>query len=106
MSLKSNINKVHSNLKELYKDIDIKEKSDKKFGNHFELNIISESKTLRIILRKQDIERNVFDWKYYSNPLEEDSYLVERTSNIDNIVEHVTVIFNKNRFDSDYLKNI
>lgn len=106
MSLKYNINKVHSNIKELFKETDIKEKSDRKFGNYFELNIISESKKLRIIVNKKDIEGNVFNWKYYSNPLNEDSYLVERTSNLDNILEHVKDIFNKNRFDEDYLKNI
>lgn len=44
MSLKYNINLIHSNIKESYKETDIKEKSDKKFGNYFEFNIISEGK--------------------------------------------------------------
>ena len=106
MSLKYNINLIHSNIKEYYKETDIKDKSDKKFGNYFEINIISEGKELRIILNKKDIEGNVFNWKYFSDPLNEDSYLVERTSNLNNISEHVKDIFNKNRFDKNYLKNI
>lgn len=106
MSLKYNINLIHSNIKESYKETDIKEKSDKKFGNYFEFNIISEGKKLRIILEKKDIEGNVFNWKYFSNPLNEDSRLVQRTSNINNISEHVKDIFGKNRFDENYLKNI
>lgn len=106
MSLKYNINLIHSNIKESYKETEIKEKSDKKFGNYFELNIISEDKELRIILEKKDIEGNVFNWKYFSNPLNEESQLVQRTSNINNISEHVKDIFSKNRFDENYLKNI
>tara|TARA_Y100000389_G_scaffold139909_1_gene137711 strand:+ start:4078 stop:4398 length:321 start_codon:yes stop_codon:yes gene_type:complete len=106
MSLKYNINLIHSNIKESYKETEIKEKSDKKFGNYFELNIISEDKELRIILEKKDIEGNVFNWKYFSNPLNEESQLVQRTSNINNISEHVKDIFGKNRFDENYLKNI
>jgi len=106
MSLRYNINLIHSNIKESYKEIDIKDKSDKKFGNYFEFNIISESKNLRIIIRKQDLSGNVFNWKYFSNPLEEDSHLVERTSNFYNISEHIKDIFVKERFDKNYLKNI
>jgi hypothetical protein len=106
MSLKYNINLIHSNIKESYKETEIKEKSDKKFGNYFELNIISEGKELRIIVGKKDIEGNVFNWKYFSNPLNEDSQLVQRTSNLNNISEHVKDIFGKNRFDENYLKNI
>ena len=102
MSLKYNINLIHSNIKESYKETEIKEKSDKKFGNYFELNIISEDKELRIILEKKDIEGNVFNWKYFSNPLNEESQLVQRTSNINNISEHVKDIFGKNRFDKNY----
>ena len=52
MSLKYNINLIHSNIKELYKETNIKESSDKKFGNYFKLNIISEGKELIIIVNK------------------------------------------------------
>jgi hypothetical protein len=104
MSLKSNINKVHFSIKESYQNTDIKEKSDKKFGNYFEINVLHENKNIKMILTKQDLEGNVFKWKYYSNPLDVNSYLVERISNVDNILEHVKDIFDKKRFDSEYLK--
>tara|TARA_B110000858_G_C17708407_1_gene429347 strand:+ start:416 stop:736 length:321 start_codon:yes stop_codon:yes gene_type:complete len=106
MSLKYNINLIHSNIKELYKETNIKESSDKKFGNYFKFNIISEGKELIIIVNKKDLEGNVFNWKYYSDPLNEDSHLVERTSDLYNISEHIKDIFDKNRFDNNYLKNI
>ena len=83
MSLKYNINLIHSNIKEFYKETNIKESSDKKFGNYFKLNIISEGKELIIIVNKKDLEGNIFNWKYYSDPLNEDSHLVERTSDFE-----------------------
>ena len=54
MSLKSNINKVHFSIKESYQNTDIKEKSDKKFGNYFEINVLHENKNIKMILTKQD----------------------------------------------------
>ncbi len=106
MDLKFNINRVHSNTKEVYKNTEIKEKSDKEFGNYFEMDVVSENKNLKIVIKKQDIEGNTFTWRYYSNPLDKQSILVERISTIDTIKDHIKDIFDKNRFDSDYLKNI
>jgi hypothetical protein len=106
MGLKTNINKIHVNLKDAFNDVTISEKSDRKFGNYFELEIVSEGKKLRMVSNKNSLEGNVFDWKYYSDPTDEDSFLVERTSDVNSIVYHIEEIFTKNRFDKDYLKNI
>ncbi len=106
MDLKVNINKVHSNLTNNYENVSIVEKNDKKFGNYFELSVKESNKDLKIILSKQNIENQKFNWSYYSNPLDENSYLVERTSDINSFIKDVEDIFEKNRFDSDYLEKL
>ena len=49
MSLKYNINLIHSNIKEFYKETNIKESSDKKFGNYFEINVLHENKNIKMM---------------------------------------------------------
>jgi hypothetical protein len=106
MDLKVNINKIHSDLTNNYESVSVVEKTDKKFGNYFELSIQENNKDLKIVLSKQSIESQKFDWSYYSNPLDENSYLVERSSDINGFIEDVEDIFEKNRFDSDYLEKL
>jgi len=89
-----------------YENVSIVEKNDKKFGNYFELSVKENNKDLKIILSKQNIENQKFNWSYYSNPLDENSYLVERTSDINSFIKDVEDIFEKNRFDSDYLEKL
>ena len=106
MDLKVNINKIHSDLTNGYEDVSIVEKTDKKFGNYFELSVKENNKDLKIVLSKQNIENQKFDWSYYSNPLDENSYLVERSSDINSFIQDVEDIFEKSRFDSDYLEKL
>ena len=106
MGLKTNINKIHVNLKDTFDDVIITEKSNRKLGNHFELEILSDGKKVRMIATKMGLEGNVFEWKYYSDPTNDESFLVERVSNVMTLVVDVKEIFEKNRFDEDYLKNI
>ena len=106
MSLKANINKLHSDLLGKYEDVTILEKSNMKFGNYFEITVNENSKTLKMVITKKSAESDNFDWSYYSNPESEDSVLVERKSNTSNFINVVNDIFEKNRFDSDYLEKI
>jgi hypothetical protein len=106
MDLKVNINKIHSDLTNNYENVSIVEKTDKKFGNYFELSVQENNKDLKIVLSKQNIENQKFDWSYYSNPLDENSYLVERSSDINSFIQDVEDIFEKSRFDSDYLEKL
>lgn len=106
MDLKVNINKIHSDLTNNYENVSILEKTDKKFGNYFELSVKENNKDLKIVLSKQSIESQKFNWSYYSNPLDENSYLVERSSDINGFINDVEDIFEKNRFDSDYLEKL
>ena len=104
MNLRQNINKVHFDLQNRFGEVTITEKSDLKLGNYFELSILEENKEVKVILRKTEVEKNVFEWYYFSNPLNESSNLVERTSKLEMFSLDVQEVFEKNRFDSDYNK--
>lgn len=106
MDLKQNINKVHGDLLNNFNDVKIVEKSSLEMNNYFELSVLENNKELKLIIRKNDIENNIFNWKYYSNPLNIDSYLIERVSSIGNFYNDVKDILEKNRFDEDYLNKV
>lgn len=109
MDLKSNINKIHSDLlllENIGETVTIKESSNKEFGNYFELNAEFGGMKSRIIIEKTDIENKLFRWRYYANPNDETLGLVERNSTIDGFVQDLLNIFEKKRFDSDYLLQI
>jgi hypothetical protein len=106
MELKVNINKIHGEFISNFEKVEIKEESNKEFGNHFMISIINEGKEVKIVLTKREIEKQTFNWSYFSNPSLESSYLVERTSSINTITNDIKDIISKNRFDEDYLKNL
>jgi hypothetical protein len=106
MDIKSHINKIHYDLLTQFEEVTIQEKSNLKFGNYFEISSISEGKEVKMIITKKDIESPSFKWFYSENPLDKNSFLIERVSNIDNISTHVSDIITKNRFSEDYLNQI
>jgi hypothetical protein len=105
MTLKENLNKIHFSLSNRF-DVELNEKNDLKFGNYIEFSIKEDIKELKAFIRKSDLENSTFSWNYLSNPLDIDSTIVERSSNIDGFLNDVVDIFEKNRFDSDYLEKI
>jgi len=100
--LKFNINKLHGLLISNFENVTITEKSDIRHNNYFEI-IVKEDKEVKIILNKREIENTNFNWKYFSNPENDDSFLIERHSSIQNIVSDIKDILIRERFDSDYL---
>lgn len=106
MELKYNINKIHGDLLSNFEEVRIDEKSDKKFGNYFLISAINEGKEVKLILTKKSVESGNLNWSYYSNPLKEDSLLVERTSSIADITTDVKDVITKNRFDEEYITSI
>ena len=90
-NIKTNINHLHYLLSENFKDINIEEKSDKKLGNHFIINI-KENLTCKIIIQKSKLESSNLEWSYYANPNDENS-IVERSSTIEEVSNIVTVSF-------------
>ena len=61
-----------------FEEVKINEKSNKEFGNYFEISTIKENKEVKMILTKKNIENSKFSWSYYSDPLNESSFLIER----------------------------
>lgn len=102
MGLRTNINKIHTELKDKFDEVYVKEKYSQEFGNYIELSVNENNRTLKSIIKKVDLVNNQFEWRYYSNPNFENSTLVERTSTTDNFTKDVLDIFEKNRFDSEY----
>ena len=89
-----------------FEEVRIDEKSDKKFGNYFLISAINEGKEVKLILTKKSVETGNLNWSYYSNPLKDDSLLVERTSSIADITTDVKDVITKNRFDEEYISSI
>jgi hypothetical protein len=106
MNIRDNINKIHSDLLNDFEQVSIFEKSNLEWGNYFELEISESNKLVRLIISRKELENKKFNWKYYSNPKGDLSYIVERESTVDNFSIVIKEIFEKNRFDSDYLKSL
>ena len=106
MSLRQNINKVHFDLTNRFEEVTITEKSNLKLGQYFELSILESNKEVKVILTKTEAEKGVFNWSYFSNPLNESSDLVERTSKLEMFSLDIQEVLEKDRFDSDYLNKI
>lgn len=115
MALKENLNKIHFSLSNRF-DVELNEKSDIKSGNYIEILIKEDKKELRASIKKADLESSIFNWSYLSNPensekldacsLYDNKFTVNRVSNVDGFLNDVVDIFEKNRFDSDYLEKI
>lgn len=105
MGLKENVNRIHSELSQKY-DVNVEEGTNRELGNFVKFSIQEGNKNLVCVISKIDLEKNNFDWTYKSNPLNENSDLIERNSNVSEFTTHVDDIFNKNRFDSEYLKKL
>lgn len=105
MDIRYNINRIHSVLNESYENVEISEKSSLKFGKYFEISI-KESKVVRMIIPFKNIDNvNNFEFYYLSNPINENSNLVTRTSDVESISRIVEDILANLRFSADYLKN-
>ena len=104
--IKQNINKIHFDLTNEFDAVEVFEKSNKELGNYIELSITEGNKEVKLIVTKTEVEKNTFNWSYLSNPLKESSDSVYRTSNVFEFSNDIKNIFEKNRFDSDYLDEI
>ena len=104
MDIRYNINRIHSILSSKHEDVEIKEKSSLKFGNYFEISI-KESKEVKIVIPYRSIDNSYnFNFFYYSNPLNEDSDLISRNTDIESINLVIEDIISNNRFSEEYLK--
>jgi hypothetical protein len=113
--IKTNINKIDSDLKNLFENVYIYERNK---GNQFYFEIkansefYNESKTelkrieIRSFISKIDILKENITWFYSSNPLDESSTWVERTSNINHIAQDMYDVIIKGRMDENYFNSL
>ena len=74
-------------------------------GNFVEFRVVENNKELVLSIRKYELEKDIFNWSYLSNPKDANS-VVERVSNINSFLSDIKDIFEKNRFDQDYLQKL
>jgi hypothetical protein len=112
--LKSNINKIDFDLKSLFENVYVSEKSE---GSRFYFEIkangifrLDESSNQRreIVIRidKSDILSNRICWSYSSNPLNESSDWIERVSSLETLSSDAYDVVLKNRMDKMYLESL
>ena len=93
MDLKKNINKIDYDLSQNFKEYSISEKSSLKFGKYFEISVV-ESSNVKIVVPFKNIDQgSSIDWYYYSNPLNENSNLVNRKSSIADFLSRYPAVF-------------
>lgn len=114
--IKQNINKIDFDLKNLFENVYITEKS---LGNqfYFEINAnstffnLNESLSWKrveanVIINKIDILSNNIRWFYSPNPLNESVSMVERNSTIDKIAYDIYNVIIKGKMDKKYLSDL
>ncbi len=106
MNLKQNVNKLHSELNQIFSEVNISENFDNNSGEYVQLVVKNENKQLKLNISKRELEKNTFNWSYFSNPLLEGSDLVQRTSTVSSFLTDIKDIFEKNRFSEEYLQNL
>lgn len=105
-----NINKIDYELKNLFENVTIQEKSDRS-RYYFEIKVsgckldeaIKECE-VSFQIDKSDLAGKDIKWNYWSNPKTME-YTVPRLSHIDYITKDISDVVMKGRLDSDYLNS-
>lgn len=110
-TIKSNINKIDYELKNLFESVNTSEKYE---GNRFffaieaKTDILFESGNKKIDVIAE-IDSNMSDkikWRYLSNPLDRNSDKIERTSTLDTISKDIYEVATKKRMINEYFNSI
>lgn len=105
MDIRFNINKIDYDLSSKFEDVKILERSSPKFGKYFDIEVNGD-RMVKIILPFKSIDNKILcEWYYYSNPLNESSDLIPRSSMVNDISSCVEDIIANGRFSQDY-KNL
>jgi len=114
--IKSNINKIDYDLKNLFENVYIKEKT---LGNQFYFEIkanstffnINESMDWKraesiVKIAKSDLTSDMVKWSYSINPLNESADWIERVSKIDTVAKDIYETITKSRMDKSYFESL
>ena len=111
-----NINKIDSNLKQLFESVSVKERViTNQF--YFEIRCKSNFENLNesltkcsaecvLLVEKRSIMRDLVQWSYLSNPLNENSFWVDRVSHIDSLHEDVYNLIVKKQMETQYFESL
>jgi hypothetical protein len=105
MGFKSNLNRIHYLLTEKFNNVTIIEKSNQKLGSYIELSV-KENLECKILIRKVDLELPNVNFLYLTNPLNEQSSVISRVSNVESFADSINDIIKNERFDSEYIDSI
>jgi hypothetical protein len=105
MDFKSNLNRIHYLLTEKFNNVTIIEKSNQKLGSYIELSV-KENLECKILIRKVDLELPNVNFLYLTNPLNEQSSVISRVSNVEIFADSINDIIKNERFDSEYIDSI
>ena len=112
------INKIDYDLKSLFENVYITEKS---LGNQFYFDISANSTFLnlnmnetkayqraevKVKISKKDLIGNNIKWSYSVNPLNESADIIERVSSIDNIAKDIYEVITKSRMEKSYFESL
>jgi Fe-S cluster biosynthesis and repair protein YggX len=112
--IKQKINKIDFDLKELFEEVLITEKSKK--VNYFEIKAKStflieryNYKNLEVVIEinSHDLAQDYIKWVYLANPLKEsNSDRIERVSNISTIANDIFELVSKKRMSREYFESV
>jgi hypothetical protein len=112
--VKSRINKVDFELKQVFENVFIKEKYYK--TGYFEISAnkvvyLKESKEFKrleskVIINQPDLLQEQVKWSYSTNPLFESAIWLDRVSHIEDLSKDIANIVEERRLNEDYIFNL
>lgn len=107
--IKLNINHLDYDLKERFDQVSITEKNDNTgFFFKVEASKTIDGKTYELVaeMRKSDFMSKIINWAYKTNPSDEKSPTINRTSNLNTMYIDMEDIIINQRFDKVYLDSV
>ena len=107
--IKENINRLDFELKSVFQKVQINEgqsKSEYFFDIVAEKIVEGKMTAIRLFINKSQLESKKVTWRYLSNPSEQDSYLVERVSNFEELAEDILQVVDERKFERAYLESL
>ena len=116
LEIKQRINKLDFELKEIFENVYIQEKS---VGSQFFFTIncngefwnLNESQSfqrveVKLVIHKSDLLKDVVNWSYSSDPSNESAHWVEKMSNFDFLSKDIEDVIINCRMDESYFQNL
>ena len=111
--IKEKINRIDFDLKNLFEEVSIVEKSNKN-DFYFEINASStiefngdkKRASVKAKISKPDLNSSLIKWSYLTNPVNESSDLIDRYSTIETISKDIFDVVSKKKMVSTYFESL